>query len=78
MAYDFQKNQDARHSRRLKAEDRYLGRLERKEAEAAKMVGQLNRDGKTVYYIYPTSTNVYRESTQEYDLIQFLIRNKYV
>ena len=66
---------DASQSRRMKAEDRYLGRLERREAEAKQMIGELCREGRTVHYVYPAGGR-YREGT-EGDLIAFLIRNNY-
>ena len=66
---------DAREARRLAAEDRFLGRLEKREAEAEKMIGTLMRSGKTVFYVWPAGRK-YREGTED-DLIRFLIRNKY-
>jgi len=67
---------DANQSRRMKAEDRYLGRLERREAEAEKMIGELCRDGHTVHYVHPVGGR-YREGSHS-ELINFLIRNNYV
>jgi len=66
---------NAREARRLAAEDRYLGRLEKREAEAEKMIGTLVRDGKEIYYVFPIGGK-YREGT-EGELIRFLIRNNY-
>lgn len=61
-------------SRRFKSEDRYLARLEKREAEAERFIGELN-SGK--YYIWPQGGK-YREANEKYDLIAFLIRNRYV
>jgi hypothetical protein len=66
---------DANQSRRMKAQDRYLGRRELREADAAQMVGELCREGRTVHYVYPVGGR-YREGS-EGALINFLIRNNY-
>lgn len=63
---------DARQARRMHAEHRFLVRLERREAQAQKMIGALN-GGK--FYVYPVGGK-YREGT-EAELINFLIRNNY-
>lgn len=63
---------DARMNRRLAAEDRFLARIEKREAEASKMIGELN-GGK--FYVFPVGGK-YREGTRS-DLIAFLIRNNY-
>ena len=69
---------DARVDRlRIQTQDRYLTRLEKLEAKADPMVGELCRDGKTVYYIV-TARGKVRESGSRQDLIDFLIRNHYV
>lgn len=63
--------------RRMKAEDRYLAKFEKQEAAAEKMIGELVRNGETVYYVFPQGGK-YRESVRYYDLVLFLIRNRYV
>ncbi len=63
---------NATQARRMASNDRYLARLERREAEAEKMIGEL-ASGK--YYVWPQGGK-YREGTR-YELVQFLIRNKY-
>ena len=63
---------DARQARRMAAESRYIDRLERREAAAERMIGELN-SGKL--YVYPVGGK-YREGTRS-DLIAFLIRNNY-
>lgn len=63
---------EANQARRVAAQDRYLARIERREAEAEKMIGELNR-GK--FYVYPVGGK-YREGTRG-ELIAFLIRNNY-
>jgi hypothetical protein len=67
---------DARMGRRLAAEDRALARLERREARAAALIGEVVRDGKPVYYVMTRAGRV-REGTR-IDLIAFLLRNFYV
>ena len=63
---------EAVQSRRLAAEARYLDRIEKREAAADAMIGELN-SGKL--YVYPVGGR-YREGTRR-DLINFLIRNRY-
>ena len=62
---------------RLRREDKMLTRLEKLENNAKHMVGELMREGRTVYYIWPVGGK-YRESESSYELVEFLIRNKYV
>ena len=73
---------EARQSRRLKAEDRYLNRLEAKELKAYTLIGMLFREGKTVYYINLLRKGQYtgktKESTSYGELVNYLIRNNYV
>jgi hypothetical protein len=68
----FNKQLDARHNRRMAAEDRFLARIEKREAAAEQMIGELN-SGKL--YVYPVGGK-YREGTRS-ELIAFLIRNNY-
>jgi hypothetical protein len=63
---------EARQSRRMHAEDRFLGRIEKREAAAEAMIGELS-SGK--FYVYPVGGK-YREGTRS-ELISFLIRNNY-
>lgn len=72
---DIEKHLNAREARRLKAEDRFLERMERREMEAEKMIGVLCRNGEEVYYVNPPGGK-YREGTH-HELISFLIRNNY-
>jgi len=76
-SYSFDRNFEAKQVRRMKAEDRYLTRLEKLTAKAERMIGELCRDGKPVYYVFPVGGK-YRESTFATDLVDFLIRNKHV
>lgn len=64
---------EANHNRRMANEARYIERLERREARAEQMIGELN-SGKL--YIYPVGGK-YREGTRN-ELIAFLLRNGYV
>lgn len=62
--------------RRMKADDRWLAKRERQERDAERMIGELCKEGKTVFYVYPVGGK-YREGTRS-ELIDFLIRNRYV
>lgn len=66
---------EARQSRRMAAQDRYLSRLEKREAAAEAMIGELCREGRTVFYVCPVGGR-YREGSRG-DLIRFLLRNNY-
>lgn len=63
---------EARQSRRMAAEDRFLARIEKREAAAEQMIGELS-SGKC--YIWPVGGK-YREGTRS-ELVSFLIRNRY-
>jgi hypothetical protein len=63
---------NARQSRRMASNDRYLARLERREEAAEQMIGELS-SGKC--YVWPQGGK-YREGTRA-ELVQFLIRNNY-
>jgi hypothetical protein len=73
MATSIDQQIEARHARRMAADDRHLTRLERRETMAAHMIGEL-ASGKL--YVYPVGGR-YREGTRG-ELIEFLIRNRYV
>ncbi|TAZ20739.1 hypothetical protein ELH77_19225 [Rhizobium ruizarguesonis] len=73
MTDDTERFLDARQKRRMAAEDRFLSRIEKREAAAEAMIGELN-SGKL--YVYPVGGK-YREGTRA-ELIAFLIRNNYV
>jgi hypothetical protein len=66
---------EARQNRRMAAEDRFLARMEKREAKAEKMIGELCREGVTVYYVCPVGGR-YSEGTRG-ELVSFLIRNNY-
>lgn len=63
---------NATQSRRMAAQDRYLTSLDRREAVAASMIGEL-ASGKC--YVWPVGGK-YREGSRA-DLISFLVRNNY-
>lgn len=65
----------ARQNRRMAAESRFLAQIERREATAGKMIGELVRDGQPVFYVWPRGGK-YHEG-QRAGLIAFLIRNNY-
>jgi hypothetical protein len=67
---------DSRINRRLKAEEKVLTRLEKREARAEKLIGTILRNGKEVSYIFPQNGK-YKEG-RHFDLVAFLVRNNYV
>lgn len=67
---------DAKYTARQKRETKMLTRLEKREAQADKMVGELVRDGKTICYTFPPG-GAYREGSRT-ELVAFLIRRRYV
>lgn len=69
---DMDRHLDARQSRRIASENRFLTRIERREAAAGAMIGELN-SGKL--YVWPIGGK-YREGSRD-DLIAFLLRNNY-
>jgi len=71
---------DTRELRRLRYEDRYLVRLEKLEAKAEPLVGEVMREGKTVYYVnlLPLRRGKVKESYSHSELVDYLIRNKYI
>jgi hypothetical protein len=74
---------DTRELRRLRADDRRLSKLERLESKCAPLIGELCREGGTVYYVNLTDrggrfTGKTKESTSHSELVDYLIRNNYV
>lgn len=71
----FEELLEGRASRRAKEEDRWATRMERRWKEAGEQIGELCRDGKTVFYVYPVGGK-YREGSRN-ELEDFLLRNRY-
>ncbi len=70
---------EGNQNRRMASQARALASwddLNEREDKAEEMLGQLIRDGKTVYYVWPNGGK-YREGSR-LDLIAFLVRNNYV
>lgn len=65
-----------REIRRYKVEAKHFDKLDRQMTKADTMIGQLMRDGKTVFYVHPNGGR-YKEGTR-HDLINYLIRNRWV
>lgn len=61
---------------RMTTEARALTRLERLEQKAAPLIGELCREGQTVYYV--NTDGEPREFDMHTKAVDFLIRNKYV
>jgi hypothetical protein len=66
---------EGRQLRRMKEEDRFLKKLEKRMANAEAMIGELCREGRTVHYVFPHGGK-YREGS-ELELRLFLMRNNY-
>ena len=73
---------DTKELRRLRAEDRMLDKLEKRELAAEPLIGQLCREGVTIYYVNIRNTGgkltgKTKEGTHS-ELVAYLIRNNYV
>ena len=68
---------DTRELRRSRADDKAYTKLVKQMDAAELLIGELMREGKTVYYINRGGRKNYREGTKS-ELIDFLISNKYV
>jgi hypothetical protein len=66
---------DTRELRRLRADERHAARMEPREVAAEQMLGELCREGRAVFYVWPQGGK-YREGRRA-DLIDFLLRNNY-
>jgi len=73
---------NAKSNRRVAAEDRYMDRIEKKEAAAENLIGEINRDGKMVSYINQIDrSGRFTGKTIEgskLELVRYCIRNHYV
>ena len=67
---------EGRDKRRHTIDAKAEAKLDRQYDKAEIMVGEVCREGKTVYYIYPIGGR-YREGPK-HELVDFLIRNRYV
>jgi hypothetical protein len=75
MARTLEQQLDTLELRRLRADERHAERMDARETRAADMLGELCREGRTVYYAWPLGGK-YREGLR-HDLIAFLVRNGY-
>jgi len=67
---------EIKNNRRVRNEDRAWNRYCVQADKAESMIGELVRDGKAVFYVFPAGGK-YREGSK-IDLTDFLIRNGYV
>ena len=74
MQTNYEARDERIHGLRMATQDRHLARLERLEKKAAPMVGEL-ASGK--YYAFPVGGK-YVESNSHTEIVDYLIRNKYV
>ena len=68
---------ERRERRRLADEHRWLCRMERLEKMAEPMIGILCREGAEVFYCWPVGGK-YFESFSHTEVVDYLIRNRYV
>jgi len=67
-----------RTERRISRQDqRQVERWEREEMAAAPMIGELCRNGETIYYVC-AKPGLYRESSSYTELCTYLSRNGYI
>lgn len=74
---------EGRQLRRMKEEDRFLDRMDRRIQSAEKLIGELCRDGRTMFYINErrkdgTLNGRIREFERRFAATDFLLRNRYV
>lgn len=66
---------DRREAARQRREAKSMERLMDREDRADRMIGELCRDGRPVFYVYPAGGQ-YREGTRA-ELVQHLLCNRY-
>jgi hypothetical protein len=77
MAQTCEQFLEGRELRRFKLEARAVTRLDRQMDKADALIGELVREGKTVYYVVQCNGRV-RESKNRWELFDFLVRNRYI
>jgi hypothetical protein len=80
---EFERQMERNARRRVAAEDRAMDRYDRLSVKADPLVGQLMREGKTVFYINICKTNgrltgKTKEFGRHGDAVDYLMRNDYV
>lgn len=79
---EMEKMLNAKMNRRIASEDWYTNWIEKKEAAAEMLIGEINRNGKTVSYINQIDRNGrFTGKTIEaskMELVRYCIRNNYV
>lgn len=74
---------EANHNRRMAHEHRFLCNEERREKAAETLIGELCREGRTVYYVNLRTrdgqlTGKTKESASFFTLVDYLRRNRYI
>ena len=71
---------DGRYRAMLKREERAYEKMERQWKRALPLIGELCREGKTVYYInlQPYEKGKIKESYNQHDLVEYLVKHGYV
>lgn len=80
---NFDRQLEINEARHHAADHRWLVKMDRLEKACEPLIGELCREGKTVYYVNQLSaTGKYTgktiERTNYHDLIDYLVRNHYV
>jgi len=66
---------EGNQNRRMASQSRFLDKIDSREENAEKMLGQLVREGKIIYYAWPQGGRYCEGGRLE--LVAFLIRNNY-
>jgi hypothetical protein len=72
-----EKELDAREKRRFKADERAYEKMERQMENCEYLIGELCREGKTVFYINTKGGKI-KEFVSRVEACDYLIRNGYV
>lgn len=68
---------DSRQNARFAREERACDKYSRQSDKCDRLIGELIREGKTIYYIVTVRGQI-KEDCRRMNLINFLIRNQYV
>ena len=71
---DMARQLEINEARHYRADDRFLDKMEK----AQTLIGELCREGKTVYYVNIRGNKGKIREGAQHELIDFLIRNRYV
>lgn len=79
MKKTFEQLLESKNTARLRREDKFLAREERREAAAAEHIGELQKaDGSIRYYISHPGCKRHFESDSHTECVAYLVRNGYI